>query len=209
MSERAPYSRVYWSVRYDERLVSIYCDDHHFAAWMRLLLDADMAWPAPASLPAGLRRQSRDALVREGVIELLPGGMFRFHGLDAEREHRRNAAASSAGVRWGSERNADGMRTHTERNASRAETRQEETSTPQPPTGGGRRSERTNPRALAAEITRKAEQAEADRKARRKARQVAYLDGRLTEAQRDDMDERDADLAEIPAERGAAYKGAA
>lgn len=78
-----------------------------------------------------------------------------------------------------------------------------------PPSGGSPRANGTNPRAVAASLTRIANEAERDRKARRKARQRAYLDGRLTEAQRDDMNDRDADLAEIPTKRGAAYQGAA
>jgi hypothetical protein len=77
-----------------------------------------------------------------------------------------------------------------------------------PPSGGSPRANGTNPRALAAEISRRANAAEAERKARRKARHVAYLDGRITETQRADMDDRDADLAEIPTDRGAAYQGA-
>jgi hypothetical protein len=92
MSERAPYSRVYWTVRNDPRLADIYSDDHHWAAWNRLLLAADMAWPAPADLPGSVRRASLSALVSAGVVELLPGGLFRFHGLDAERGERRIAA---------------------------------------------------------------------------------------------------------------------
>ena len=84
----------------------------------------------------------------------------------------------------------------------------QETETPiPPPSGGSPRSNGTNPRALAAEITRRANAAEAERKARRKTRHVAYLDGRITEAQRADMDERDAPLEEIPTDRGAAYQG--
>lgn len=74
-----------------------------------------------------------------------------------------------------------------------------------PPSGGSPRSNGTNPRAIAAEITRRASAAEAERKARRKARHIASLDGRLTEAQRAEMDDRDAPLDEIPSKRGAAY----
>ena len=77
-----------------------------------------------------------------------------------------------------------------------------------PPSGGSPRANGTNPRAIAAEISRRANEAEAERKARRKARHVAYLDGRLTESQRADMDDRDAPLEEIPTARGAAYQGA-
>ncbi len=79
--------------------------------------------------------------------------------------------------------------------------------TPLPPSRGGRRADATNPRAIAAELTRRSEEAERQRKARRIARQRAYLDGRITEAQRDDMNDRDADLEEIPTQRGAAYQG--
>jgi len=69
--------------------------------------------------------------------------------------------------------------------------------TPLPPTSGGSRSNGTNPRAVAAALTRKAEEAERDRKARRQKRYLAYARGQITEAQRMDMDERDADLAEL------------
>lgn len=77
---------------------------------------------------------------------------------------------------------------------------------PKPPTSGGRRSEGTNPRAIAAEMTRLANEAESHRRSRRNARRLAFLDGRITQAQQAEMDDRDAPLSEIPAERGAAYR---
>jgi hypothetical protein len=77
--------------------------------------------------------------------------------------------------------------------------------TPQPPSRGGRRANGTNARAISAEMTRRNEERERERKARRTFRQRAYLDGRITEAQRADMDDRDAPLTEIPTQRGAAY----
>lgn len=79
--------------------------------------------------------------------------------------------------------------------------------TPQPPTRGGRRSEGTSPRQVAAALTAQANEDERDRKARRNARYLAMQAGRITSAQRADMDDRDAPLDEIPAERGAAYAG--
>lgn len=79
---------------------------------------------------------------------------------------------------------------------------------PNPPSRrGGRRADKTNARALAAEMTRQLEEAARERRSRRNARQLAYLDGRITEAQRDEMDETDAPLSEIPPKRGAAYQG--
>ena len=127
MSERAPYSRVYWTVRNDPRLVGIYSDDHHWAAWNRLLLAADMAWPAPADLPANVRRASLRALEAAGVIELLPGGLFCFHGLDSERGRRRDAAAASSAHRLHTGRGPNGTQPVPERLPSLAEPRQDET----------------------------------------------------------------------------------
>jgi len=132
MSERAPHSRVYWTIRNDPRLADIYPNDALLATWLRLLLAADMSWPAPADVPASVRRRSLASLRVAGVIELLPGGLFRFHGLDTERGDRRSAAQASAGQRWGSERGPSGtphgMRSDTERHARRDETRRDETS---------------------------------------------------------------------------------
>lgn len=131
MSERAPYSRVYWTIRNDARLAAVYPSDANLAAWLRLLIAADMAWPAPADIPAGVNRRALRALEEAGVIEVR-GTMYTFHGLDTERGRRRDAAASSAGHRWGSGRDADGMRSDTGRNASRAEPSRAETSRAEP-----------------------------------------------------------------------------
>lgn len=113
--DRAPYSRVYWTIRNDPRLLGIYPNDAHLATWMRLLLAADMSWPAPADIPSNVSRKSLDALESAGVIELVAGGMFTFHGLDAERGRRREAAAASARRRYG--RSADEERTQSIRSA--------------------------------------------------------------------------------------------
>lgn len=94
MSERAAYSRVYWSVVDDPKFASIYDNDHHLATWLRLLLVADQSHPASANVPSGTRRPSVVALAEAGLIDLGTGSRFRVHGLDAERERRRIAATS-------------------------------------------------------------------------------------------------------------------
>ena len=145
MSDRAPYSRVYWTVRSDPRLAEIYRDDHHWAAWNRLLLAADMAWPAPADLPSTVRASSLRVLVDKGVVETLPGGLFRFHGLDAERGRRKASASASQsgrtrpawdpdGVMVGPVRHPNGTQTGPERDpkGSLDETRRDETSLDEP-----------------------------------------------------------------------------
>jgi hypothetical protein len=92
MSDRAAYSRVYWSIVDDEKFCEVYDDDHHLACWMRLLLVADMAWPASAHTPASARKASVAALIRVGLLDPQPNGRYRVHGLDKERGKRRESA---------------------------------------------------------------------------------------------------------------------
>jgi hypothetical protein len=126
MSERAPYSRVYWAIIDDEKFKSIYDDNNHLASWMRLLLIADQAWPASAHMPANVRRASVAALVKAELIDLLDGGRYRIRGLDAERARRRMAATRDPiGVQPGRKRDPDGLRTP---GLSRDEVRRDETS---------------------------------------------------------------------------------
>jgi hypothetical protein len=94
MTERAAYSRVYWSIVDDAKFAAIYDDDRHLATWLRLLLVADQSHPASANIPTGTRRASVAALSAAGLIDLGTGSRYRIHGLDAERERRRIAATS-------------------------------------------------------------------------------------------------------------------
>jgi hypothetical protein len=100
------FSRVYHSIRDDTRLAAVYTDDAALATWLRLLIAADRAWPAPADIPRSVRRPALRKLVDAGVVELLPGDLYRFHGLDAEREMRSQSGRNAAALRWHSEGNA-------------------------------------------------------------------------------------------------------
>jgi hypothetical protein len=93
VSERAAYSRVYWSVVDDPKFATIFDSDPCLAAWLRLLLIADQAHPASGHLPSNVRRNAVIELERVGLIDLT-GNRFRIRGLDAERERRRLAATS-------------------------------------------------------------------------------------------------------------------
>lgn len=109
MSERAPYSRVYWSVLSDDKFVDVRQDMRHFGSWTLLLVVADMAWPAPAYVPPVVPRASLRKLCEVGLIDSLPGGMYRVHGLDAERSRRGSAAKRDPnGTQLGPKREADG-----------------------------------------------------------------------------------------------------
>jgi hypothetical protein len=114
VSDRAPYSRVYWSVMEDAKFDGIREDVRHFGAWSLLLIVADMAWPAPAYVPQLIPRASLKALTEAGLVDPLSGGRFRIHGLDAERGRRRDAAQTGSkrppnGTQTGSKRDPDGV----------------------------------------------------------------------------------------------------
>jgi hypothetical protein len=91
-----PYSRVYWRLIDDPKFDAIYPDDHGFATWVRLLMAADMAWPASALLPHGVHRASVKHLADVGLIDLGTGGRYRIHGLDKEREARSRHSSTAA-----------------------------------------------------------------------------------------------------------------
>lgn len=95
--------RVYYSIRDDEKFDEVYPDDAKLACWLRLLLDADAAYPAPASLPRSVKARPLAALVAAGLVDLLPGDMFRLHGMEAER-NRRAEAGRAGGLASGASR---------------------------------------------------------------------------------------------------------
>lgn len=134
-----PYSRLYWRLIDDAKFAEVYADDHHFALWARLLMAADMAWPASTALPFGTRKASLDKLVSVKLVDLLPGNRYRIHGLDRERGKRQQKAADAAASRWDErppmppdpDGSANGMQPHPsgspKRMPSRDETRRDET----------------------------------------------------------------------------------
>lgn len=105
--ERDPYSRVYWRAIDDPKFANVWDDDHALAAWLRLLVAADMAWPASATLYHGIRRSALKALTDAGLVDMQTGGRYRIHGLDRERNARSDAARRAANVLHHG--NADGV----------------------------------------------------------------------------------------------------
>lgn len=126
MSERE-YARLYTDLVDDPKFAGIYDDDHHFAAWCRLLMIAEGSWPASAHLPLNVRRGSVRALADCGLIDIQPGGRYRIHGLDRERELRREKAqrgGRARGKQMLSDRSANAEPSRAE--PSKAETSQDE-----------------------------------------------------------------------------------
>lgn len=191
------YARIY----YDEFMAeypAVYDDDAAFAAWTRLLILAEKMWPQVPELPRRVKDDALAVLVGAGLVILEENDRYRVRGLDAERSRRSAQGKAGADARW----NADGTANGNADASANAMPRQDEkeTSNPLTPTSGGTGSPRatgTNPRAVAAALTRANEEAAKARKSRVQARYLAYSRGQITEAQRIDMDERDAPLSEI------------
>lgn len=110
-----PYSRVYWEAIDDTKFATVWDDDHALAAWLRLLVAADMAWPASPTLYHGIRRASLKVLCDAGLVDMQTGGRYRIHGLDKERDRRSTEARAAANIRHHG--NAEGMRPHPETDA--------------------------------------------------------------------------------------------
>lgn len=120
-----PYSRVYWEAIDDPKFAHVWDDDHALAAWLRLLVAADMSYPASATLYHGVRRPALKALTDAGLVDMQSGGRYRIHGLDKERTVRSRKASDAATTRWSDDMpphpasipasSADGMLTHSDR----------------------------------------------------------------------------------------------
>lgn len=124
MSERAPYSRVYWSVMDDPKFDGIRNDVRLFGSWSLLLVVADMAHPVPAFVPRTIPKAAVTKLSEVGLIDLLDGHRYRIHGLDAERERRRASATTRgpSGDRPGTTRDPLGQQDEAEQRRGKDET---------------------------------------------------------------------------------------
>ena len=120
VSERAPYSRVYWSIMDDPKFDGIRDDCRVMGAWLLLLVQADMSHPAPAHLPRTVPSAATKRLGEAGLIDILTGHRYRIRGLDAERERRKSAATRDpSGSQSGPKREAVGRIDETRRDEHR------------------------------------------------------------------------------------------
>lgn len=93
MSERQPYSRVYWSVMQDPKFDRVRGDMRAFGAWSLMLIVADMAYPSPAFVPPTVPKKALELLVEVGLVDLCDDPhLYRVHGLETERKARAASA---------------------------------------------------------------------------------------------------------------------
>lgn len=100
MPDDRKYSRVYHDAPSDQRFENVWTSDPCLALWLRLLVVADGTWPAPAPVPRSAKPKPLAQLVAAGLVELVPGDLYRIHGMNAERSRRSKQAAHAADVRW-------------------------------------------------------------------------------------------------------------
>jgi hypothetical protein len=150
------YARVYADDLASE-FPDVWNDPHLFWTWCRLLVVAEKMWPTIPEFPRFLSAKRVKDLTDLGIIEKVGPHGFRVRGLDAERARRAAAARNAANIRHGNangnaDSNAPG---NAGRNAEPVPSPSRTSPSlpsipPNPPRGGGRRSNGTNPRALAA-----------------------------------------------------------
>ena len=100
------YCRVYHSIIDDAKFAAVYQDDRRLALWLRLLIGADQAYPAPAVLQRSANMLALAHLVEVRLVELVGSDHYRICGLAAERTARSNASRIAARMRWDGSRNA-------------------------------------------------------------------------------------------------------
>jgi hypothetical protein len=143
------YVRLYYTLASDAKFDEVYASDSLLATYVRLLIAADQAYPAPASLPFGCKPKAIDQLVGLGIIQFVNRRTFRVLALQKEREYRSGLGRAAAQRRW----DADAMRTHSGGDAdpmlaeTENETEKRTTPTPPPSSRKGLRENGTNPRA--------------------------------------------------------------
>ncbi len=100
MSDLGPYARIYQSIWTDPRFETIIDSDLRLGTWVRLLLLAEAAWPQDAAVPQTISQRALNALETCGLVELKRAGMYRIHGLDAERQRRSEHGREAVKRRW-------------------------------------------------------------------------------------------------------------
>lgn len=84
----AEYSRIYHTVVDDPKFEHVFDDDRRFAAYVRLLMAAESAYPSPAPLPRWLADDVLEHLTETRILEVVRRTSYRIVGLQAEREGR-------------------------------------------------------------------------------------------------------------------------
>ena len=93
----ASYIRVYTTLSRDHP--SVWNDPTLLGWYVRLLMRANAAWPGLSEVPRAVPDDVLDRLEAEQVIDRAGDHLYRFHGLDAERNGQRRRGQTGGIVR--------------------------------------------------------------------------------------------------------------
>jgi hypothetical protein len=93
----APYARLYSTLREDHP--AVWNSDANLAWYVRLLVQAERAYPVALEWPRRLPSEVQDALVTDGAVDAIGVDCFTIHGLD--RLHLARVEAQNLGARQG------------------------------------------------------------------------------------------------------------
>lgn len=99
------YARFYYP-EFMHDYPDVYADDAAFAAFMRLLAAAEMAWPTTPELPRSIRPKALRTLCDRGLIKVV-GHTFLLKGFVKDRTLRAESGRKGAVVRWENDGNAN------------------------------------------------------------------------------------------------------
>jgi hypothetical protein len=99
------YARFYYA-EFMRDYPDVYGDDAAFAAFLRLLTAAEMAWPTTPEIPRSIRAKGLRILTERGLVKVT-GHNFVLKGFVRERTQRSDSARNAAASRWHSDSNAD------------------------------------------------------------------------------------------------------
>ena len=101
MADRGrPFARVYYrDLKQD--YPQVYFDPTALAAYVRLLVEAEVAYPSDPILPKAVRRADLELLTNCGLVIRLNGHeQYQVKGYRVEREQRSEHAKKGADGRW-------------------------------------------------------------------------------------------------------------
>jgi hypothetical protein len=139
------FARVY-ADDLEREFPEVWNDPHLYWTWSRLLVVAEKMWPTLPEVPRFLKPRHVKRLAELGIVIIVPPHWYKVRGLDAERERRAAAARNDADGNAAGNAGASPPAMHSPSRTGPSQP----VIPPNPPRRGGRRSNGTNPRAVAA-----------------------------------------------------------
>lgn len=100
------YAQVDHAIQTNPKMAWVMEDDQRLGRWLRLLLAADAAYPAPADRPRWADDEFWEHMVQDRLVVALPRDQYYMNGMDERREHDPEATGRRGGIASGKARRA-------------------------------------------------------------------------------------------------------